>query len=385
MIRTKLAILIVLIVIFVGALGYGQQANVNDQWQALNRALNHSYTLKDWSGALSTLDEMMKLADTTKNADVRGSIYYMRGCVHALAGHKAQALEAVRQALAAGFTDYSRYSGDPDLDALRQDAEFKTLLAEIKAKYGPAPLAWDHGRPAPDFRVSYDDPADPRFLEMRREFAIDDVVAGTSDDIERLTRLAHWVSSQWEHSPDQMASKSDPITILREARQGGHFICREYAIVMEGVATAYGYPARLVNLLPRDVETRSEAHSVAEVWLEKLRKWVLVDGQYGCLATLDGLPLSALELQAALAADRPVVCSAGAAVMAEWKPFILRNAFYIKTGDNQHAFERGSKRQLVLVPVGSPNPTKFAGGNEEVFAGAIYTSNPDSFYAPPRR
>jgi hypothetical protein len=385
MTRTKLAVLIILIVLFVGVPVFGQEANVNDQWQALNKALDHSYSAKDWTGALSTLDEMMKLADSTNNVDARGSIYYMRGCVQALAGHKAQALEAIRQALAAGFTDYSQYSGDPDLDALRQDAEFKTLLAEIKAKYGPVPLAWDRSQPAPEFNVSYDDPADPRFLEMRREFAIDDVVAGTADDIERLSRLAHWVSVQWEHSSDQMASKSDPVTILREAHQGGRFICREYAIVMEGVAAAYGYPARLVNLLPRDVETRSEAHSVAEVWLEKRHKWVLVDGQWGCLATLDGLPLSALELQAALAADKPVVCSAGAAVMAEWKPFILRNAFYIKTGDNQRAFDHGTKSQLVLVPAGAPKPTKFAGGNEQVFAGAIYTSNPDSFYAPPRR
>jgi hypothetical protein len=39
----------------------------------------------------------------------------------------------------------------------------------------------------------------------------------------------------------------------------------------------------------------------------------------------------------------------------------------------------------VLVPKGAPNPKKFAGGNEDVFAGAIYTSNPDTFYAPPKR
>jgi hypothetical protein len=144
-------------------------------------------------------------------------------------------------------------------------------------------------------------------------------------------------------------------------------------------------PARVVNLLPRDVETRSEAHSVAEVWLAALGKWVLADGQYGAVAELDGVPLSAIELQAALAADRNVVCSAGEGVLAEWKPFILRNAFYFKFGNDQRAFEWRRTAQLVLVPKGAPNPKKFAGGNEEVFAGAIYTSNLDSFYAPPRR
>jgi hypothetical protein len=124
---------------------------------------------------------------------------------------------------------------------------------------------------------------------------------------------------------------------------------------------------------------------VAEVWLDELGKWVLADGQYGAIGELDGVPLSGIELQAALAADRTVVCSAGDGVYAEWKPFILRNAFFIKMGNDQRAFEHRTTAQLVLVPNGAPNPTKFAGGNEEIFAGAIYTSNPDSFYAPPRR
>jgi hypothetical protein len=72
-------------------------------------------------------------------------------------------------------------------------------------------------------------------------------------------------------------------------------------------------------------------------------------------------------------------------VLAEWKPFLLRNAFFFKTGNDQRAFEHRTTAQLVLVPKGAPNPKKFAGGNEEVFAGAVYTSNPDTFYAPPRR
>jgi transglutaminase-like putative cysteine protease len=259
------------------------------------------------------------------------------------------------------------------------------LLAQIKAKYGPKPLVWDRTRPAPEFPVLYDDPKAPQLLEMRREFAIDAVVAGAKNDYERLRLLARWVSSRWEHSSSQMASKSDPVTILREARKGGRFICREYAIVMAGVASAYGLPARVINLLPRDVETRSEAHSVAEVWLDDLKKWVLADGQFGAIGELDGIPLNGIELQAAFAEDRPVVSSAGAGMLAEWKPFILRNAFFFKTGNDQRAFEYRRTAQLVLVPNGAPNPKRFAGGNEEVFAGAVYTSNPDSFYAPPRR
>jgi hypothetical protein len=384
MTRTNSIVLAVLILLFVCAPLFAQRPSVDDQWAALNEELNRTYSRKDWPGAMSVLDRMLKLADETENREARGGVFYMEACVHALAGQRAQALAAIRQAVAEGFTDCSRFSSDSDFDSLRMDPEFKSLLAELKTKYGPAPLVWDRTRPAPEFPVLYDDADIPRLIELRREFAIDSVLAGAKNDYERLRLLARWVSTRWEHSSDQMASKSDPLTILREAQKGGRFICREYAIVMAGVAAACGMPARVINLLPRDVETRSEAHSVAEVWLEEYHKWVLADGQYGAVGELDGIPLNGIELQAAFADDRPVVCSAGADVLVEWKPFILRNAFFFKMGNDQRAYEHRMTAQLVLVPKGAPNPTKFAGGNEGIFAGATYTSNPDSFYASPR-
>jgi len=362
-----------------------QTQSLEEQWRASSAELARYYSQKNWPEALRVIEQQLKLAERSSNREALASVLYNKSCVHALAGEKEPALAAIRQAVDAGFTDYSRYRNDTDFDSLRADPGFESLLAELKAKYGPTPLLWDRTQPSPAFQQQFDSAQAQEFLEMRREFSIDAILEGAKDDYERLRRLTGWVSSQWKHSPNQMASKSDPLTILREARKGGRFICREYAIVLAGVATAYGMPARVLNLLPRDVETRSEAHSVAEVWLDQLHKWVLADGQYGAIGELDGVPLSGIELQAALASDRPVVCSVGDAACSEWKPFILRNAYYFKTADDQRLFKRGMKSQLVLVPKGAPNPKKFAGGNEEVFAGAIYTSNPDTFYAPLKR
>ncbi len=375
------------VLLFVLACGsiQAQPQSVEDQWRALNAELARAYSQKDWPAALRIIEEQLKLAEPTGNREARAGVLYNKACVHALAGQKELALAAIHEAVSAGFTDYFKYRSDPDFNSLRADPDFKTLLAELKEQYGPSPLAWDRGQSAPEFEQLFDSPDAQELLQLRREFSLDAVLDGAKDDYERLRRLTHWVSTRWQHSPNQMASKSDPLTILREAQHGGRFICREYAIVLAGVAAAAGMPARLLNLLPRDVETRSEAHSVAEVWLKQFHKWVLADGQYGAIAELDGVPLSGLELQAAFAAERPVVCSAGASVCSEWKPFILRNAFYFKTADDQRLFGRSVTRQLVLVPKGAPNPTKFAGGNEEVFAGSIYTSNPGSFYAPPSR
>jgi len=113
-------------------------------------------------------------------------------------------------------------------------------------------------------------------------------------------------------------------------------------------------------------------------------KWVLADGQYGTIAESEGVPLNGIELQAALAREAPVSCAAGADRCREWKVFILPNMFYFKIPVNQSSFAAGARPQLVLVPRAAPDPRKFAGGNEEVFAGSVYISDPRPFYARPR-
>ncbi len=362
---------------------FGAQTAQTEQLNALNGKFVQAYGQKNWAEALRFLERMAELSKSMTDRQILAGVLYNKACVLSLAGRKPLAIAAIREAVASGYTDYAKYAGDSDFDSLRGDPEFKSLLSDLKAKYGPRPLTWDRSQSPPLFSVIYDDPQTPEFAELRKEFAIDEAVADAKDDYDRLRRLTAWVSARWQHSSNQTASKTDPFTILREAQKGGRFICRDYAVVLAGVAGAFGMPARLLNLLPKDVETRSEAHSVTEVWLEQFHKWVLADGQYGAIGELDGVPLSGLELQAAFAEDKPVRCSVGVGRCAEWKPFMLRNAYYFKIGDDQRSFRRGVQKQLVLVPAGAPNPHKFAGGNEEVFAGAVYTSNPETFYAPP--
>jgi len=103
-------------------------------------------------------------------------------------------------------------------------------------------------------------------------------------------------------------------------------------------------------------------------------------------AELKGVPLNGIELQAALAEEnQDLRCSVGEQVCRQWKSFILPNMFYFKVSRSQRRFFEGSSpEQLVLVPKGASWPRKFAGGNEEVFAGARYISDPSVFYASPK-
>jgi hypothetical protein len=356
----------------------------SEAFKSSNANYRQHIAAKDYPAALVDIKEMLRMPEIDGLPGARGMLLYNQACLHSLLKHRSEMLLSIRSAVAAGYTSYQAYATDDDFSAFRSDSEFKTLLSEIKEKYGPKPLAWDRTQKTSTFTMSFDDPKFEGLVQLRREFALDNAIGDVSGDYERLVRLTRWASEQWQHSPSQMASKADPITILREAKAGGRFICRDYAIVTASVARAYGMHARVVNLLPADVEMRSEAHAVAEVWLPQFKKWVIADGQFGIVPELYGIPLSALELQSAIAKDEAVRCRGNEDRCSAWKQFILPNMFYFKTLANQHRFGGGEPSgMLILVPNGAANPKKFAGGNEELFAGAIYTSNPTSFYAAP--
>jgi tetratricopeptide (TPR) repeat protein len=58
--------------------------------------------------------------------------HYNLACSLALSKRKADALRSLKKAVALGYTDFDWMSQDPDLEGLKNDPEFKTLLHKLK-------------------------------------------------------------------------------------------------------------------------------------------------------------------------------------------------------------------------------------------------------------
>jgi non-specific serine/threonine protein kinase len=62
------------------------------------------------------------------------TVLYNAACVYAQLGRKAEALEALRRAVEAGFKDRGWIRRDPDLAALHGDPEFEQLCPPSPAR-----------------------------------------------------------------------------------------------------------------------------------------------------------------------------------------------------------------------------------------------------------
>ncbi len=274
------------------------------------------------------------------------------------------------------------------------------MMRESQWKKAGRVLEWDYEQEAAPVELRMDDPDDPNMVKLRTEYGLEQVVSKASDDYEKLRLLTAWVHDRWKHSGDSKPSKSDPLTILKEASEGKRFRCVEYAIAVAGCARSLGMPSRVLALKRQDVERAKSGagHVVAEVWLDQFKKWVFVDGQMGAIPEEDGVPLNAVEFQDAVARKAKDRDGAGLKIRfaSEKKgrgsgeeSYILWVAPYLYYFDfnlNQRFFgEKYEERRydpvkgkVMLVPKGAKEPKVFQ--RKTPIKNCTYIYNPKAFY-----
>ena len=239
--------------------------------------------------------------------------------------------------------------------------------------------------PAGTYQFRRSSPNDEYLTTLRTTYKLDDLVAGKKTDFERVQAVCAWVHQQWKHNGNNLPQHHDPVSILQEAAQGKQFRCVEYGIVLTGALTALGIPARTLGLEMADVETSKSGagHVLAEAWLADQRKWMLVDGQWDVIPLLNGVPLNAVELQKALAEHQPglAVASPVGTSIRRYSRWIQPYLYYFDTALDGRIGTRCALGNLFLVPLGTPNPTRFQGG--QPVKNRLYTNSVATFYAPP--
>lgn len=214
-------------------------------------------------------------------------------------------------------------------------------------------------------------------------------------DTEKLLQILDWTNSRWKHNGNNSPSKSDPITILDEAKAGGNFPCFAYAIVLKAQLENAGFKSRTIYLKTKDAETRksSPGHVATEVYVNSLNKWVFLDGQFNIMPSLNNVPLNAVEFQDALTNNYKdlKLKSLKKVSKRQYAEFVYDYLYYLDTsldhrtriGSNIEAHKIKDKTSIMLAPVGAPNLTKVNFWDLTIDY-CLYTNSLNDFYAKPQ-
>jgi hypothetical protein len=162
-------------------------------------------------------------------------------------------------------------------------------------------LAEGHDPPPP--QMIWENPRHPRVEQLLQRLPAGARRAG--DVLTRIRALASWLSMSWEHTSSARAALYTPWdaeTILAWGKtqtgpngQRPIVMCVHYAVAFVSFCQALRIPARCAVLM--GTPNGTDGHFVAEVWMDDLRKWIMVDPNCDVLFFKDGEPLSIPEIR----------------------------------------------------------------------------------------
>lgn len=145
----------------------------------------------------------------------------------------------------------------------------------------------------------YESPDHPDMKLLREKYFLDEVVKGEKEEIQQFIALRSWVQTRWEiHGYDQISEKNNSLKILQAASEGKLFQCWYYATVFVQCATSLGFKARriAIGIHPACIRPGNIGHIVAEIWSERLQKWIVMDAASNSHYECNGIPQGALEI-----------------------------------------------------------------------------------------
>jgi hypothetical protein len=179
---------------------------------------------------------------------------------------------------------------------------------EVEARVAPRPRDWTTRLELTDSHneeilytsipFEYEKFDEPELVELRRQYKLDDVVAGAQGELEKMIKLRNWVSAQWKYDPP---IQYYPAWDAREIIPLQKGFCVQYAIVYMQCALSLGMQTRFVFGYFPNMELKGNwvcGHEVNEYWSNDLGKWVMMDAhQDECFVdSRTGVLTSMLEL-----------------------------------------------------------------------------------------
>lgn len=267
--------------------------------------------LAEFSTAYNRLD-----ADTQKvYSNYLINAYYNFSCTYSLLNDKKNALLYLEKSIQAGYMDYAHIQVDTDLDNIRGESKFATLLQPLREigdyryilrkaqQYNPADK-----RPIPAF--TYQSADDPNLVALRKAFNLDSI-AGQGNEVSKIINLCHWIHQLVPHDGNNgNPVVKNALSMINECkRENRKLNCRGLAIVLNECYLSMGFKSRFVTCLPKDsLGIDYDCHVINMVYSNDLKKWIWIDPTFDAyVMNENGELLGIEEVRDRIARDKPLI------------------------------------------------------------------------------
>ena len=274
---------------------------------------------KDYPKAIALVNEWLGRYDQLPKSlqpnysGYRQNMYYNLACYQNLTGQKADAINNLQKAFAAGFIDFNFILNDSDLASLHDDAGFKAFIMQVREKVDFAYILQNSGpyktnadNTLPSF--TYQDASAPELVALKNKFNLDSL-SGNGNEISKFKNLLFWVHNQVRHDGNsnnpKLVNAVDLIAVCKTENRGVN--CRMMATILRDVYQAEGFKTRIVTCMPKDT-LDNDCHVITVVWSHSLNKWLWMDPTFNAyMRDENGNYLNIEEVRERLVNGKPLV------------------------------------------------------------------------------
>ncbi len=320
--KTKIPILLAAMLLTSVAFG---QANSNKEFakfaQIQDSLMDKAYKEKDPKSYQKVYDTFLlkynKLdsADKAAFANYKLNGLYNFACTYSLLNDKILALDYFEKSVKAGYSDYAHINEDTDLDNIRNEAKFKSIIQPLKEtgdylyiiKKASAYNLQDN-REIPKF--AYQEMTNPNLVSLRKAFNLDSI-AGNANDVSQILNLLHWIHNliphDGSHNNPEVKNAMNMIAVCKKDNRGLN--CRGLATVLNECYLSMGIKSRFVTCLPKDsLGIDNDCHVINMVYANSLKKWIWIDPTFDAYVMNEkGELLGMEEVRERLINDKPLI------------------------------------------------------------------------------
>jgi hypothetical protein len=257
-----------------------------------NSLFNDAYKKQDTAQYNSLLKEFLKKYESlNKEEQMQFAVYYVTAyynlsCTYSLLNNKQMALNCLDKAIKAGYMDYSHIQYDSDLNHLRNQNAFKTMIEPLREtgdylyilKKDNKRFTTTDNIELPPF--TYQSSNIPGIVSLRQQFKLDSV-AGSGNEVSRIINVMHWVHNTIRHDGQNesgiKAVNGFEIFSIAKTKNIG-VCCGELATILNDCYLALGFKSRKIYCLPKDsLKTDHDSHVINAVYSTVLKKWLWMD------------------------------------------------------------------------------------------------------------
>lgn len=171
------------------------------------------------------------------------------------------------------------------------------VRTNISSKEGLSITKWDNFYHGDNIHFYYLNPQNENLSKLKTKYGLAKLIDNKADQLDNSIKIMEFINKNVKASSDSMTSDKNAFEIMEAAFGGSKISDSDYVALYEECLASVGISVRHGVLRSTDKKIKGKSYfKVCEVWSDKYRKWVMIDGVNGCYMKEKDVPLSAVEI-----------------------------------------------------------------------------------------